>query len=101
VLNLFLALLLSSFSSDQLQGADSDDADVNKIQEAINRIARFISFIKGFIRRKICFCCKRKKEKKPLGDTNATSKTSVGGNSLLKAANDGGAISIFIDGKKK
>ncbi|XP_013387533.1 sodium channel protein type 4 subunit alpha B isoform X2 [Lingula anatina] len=57
VLNLFLALLLSSFSADSL-GSDSDDSEPeepNKIAEAFDRISRFKNFIKmkiveGFLR---------------------------------------------------
>ncbi|XP_032685136.1 sodium channel protein para isoform X29 [Odontomachus brunneus] len=45
VLNLFLALLLSNFGSSNLS-APSADNDTNKIAEAIDRIARFIKWIK-------------------------------------------------------
>ncbi|XP_044597543.1 sodium channel protein para isoform X4 [Cotesia glomerata] len=45
VLNLFLALLLSNFGSSNLS-APSADNDTNKIAEAIDRIARFINWIK-------------------------------------------------------
>lgn len=44
VLNLFLALLLSSFGADKLKMDDKDD-EINKIQEAINRIRRFFRFL--------------------------------------------------------
>lgn len=43
LLNLFLALLLSSFGADKLKMDDKDD-EINKIQEAIDRIRRFCSF---------------------------------------------------------
>ncbi|XP_077124789.1 sodium channel protein type 5 subunit alpha-like [Ranitomeya variabilis] len=45
VLNLFLALLLSSFSSDNLAAPD-DDGEMNNLQIAIARITRGISFAK-------------------------------------------------------
>ncbi|XP_015273726.1 PREDICTED: sodium channel protein type 4 subunit alpha [Gekko japonicus] len=45
VLNLFLALLLSSFSADSLAGSD-DDGEVNNLQIAIGRITRGIDFVK-------------------------------------------------------
>nr|XP_056717160.1 sodium channel protein type 2 subunit alpha-like [Euleptes europaea] len=45
VLNLFLALLLSSFSSDSLS-ATEDDTDANNLQIAIARIHRGIDFVK-------------------------------------------------------
>ncbi|XP_032891306.1 sodium channel protein type 4 subunit alpha-like [Amblyraja radiata] len=47
VLNLFLALLLSSFSADNLSASD-DDNEMNNLQIAINRITRGIDFVKGF-----------------------------------------------------
>ncbi|XP_077170357.1 sodium channel protein type 4 subunit alpha [Paroedura picta] len=45
VLNLFLALLLSSFSADSLAGSD-DDGEMNNLQVAIGRITRGIDFVK-------------------------------------------------------
>ncbi|MFT7809510.1 sodium channel protein type 4 subunit alpha A-like [Arapaima gigas] len=48
VLNLFLALLLSSFSGDNLAGGD-DDGEMNNLQIAIGRITRGIDWVKAFI----------------------------------------------------
>ncbi|XP_059811670.1 sodium channel protein type 4 subunit alpha A [Hypanus sabinus] len=48
VLNLFLALLLSSFSADNLSASD-DDSEMNNLQIAINRITRAIDFVKSFV----------------------------------------------------
>uniref|UniRef100_A0A8C1FUN4 Sodium channel protein n=1 Tax=Cyprinus carpio carpio TaxID=630221 RepID=A0A8C1FUN4_CYPCA len=48
VLNLFLALLLSSFSGDNLSGGD-DDGEMNNLQIAIGRITRGIDWLKSFI----------------------------------------------------
>ena len=45
MLNLFLALLLSNFGSSNLSAPTADN-DTNKIAEAIDRIARFIKWIK-------------------------------------------------------
>ncbi|XP_074783137.1 sodium channel protein type 4 subunit alpha [Athene noctua] len=45
VLNLFLALLLSSFSADSLAASD-DDGEMNNLQIAIGRISRGIDFVK-------------------------------------------------------
>ncbi|XP_078251529.1 sodium channel protein type 4 subunit alpha-like, partial [Rhinoraja longicauda] len=47
VLNLFLALLLSSFSADNLSASD-DDNEMNNLQIAINRINRGKDFVKDF-----------------------------------------------------
>ncbi|KAL2085248.1 hypothetical protein ACEWY4_018568 [Coilia grayii] len=49
VLNLFLALLLSSFSADNLSAPD-DDGEMNNLQIAIARIQRGI----GWLRRAVC-----------------------------------------------
>ncbi|XP_068119166.1 sodium channel protein type 4 subunit alpha [Hyperolius riggenbachi] len=46
VLNLFLALLLSSFSADNLSASD-DDGEMNNLQIAIGRITRGIDFVKS------------------------------------------------------
>ncbi|NXN14691.1 SCN4A protein, partial [Indicator maculatus] len=46
VLNLFLALLLSSFSADSLAASD-DDGEMNNLQIAIGRITRGIDFLKA------------------------------------------------------
>ncbi|KAJ8364823.1 hypothetical protein SKAU_G00136540 [Synaphobranchus kaupii] len=51
VLNLFLALLLSSFSGDNLSGGD--DEGENNLQIAIGRISRGIDWVKAFIARLI------------------------------------------------
>lgn len=48
VLNLFLALLLSSFSGDNLSGGD-EDGELNNLQIAIGRITRGMGFVRSFI----------------------------------------------------
>uniref|UniRef100_A0A3Q1GYU6 Sodium channel protein n=1 Tax=Acanthochromis polyacanthus TaxID=80966 RepID=A0A3Q1GYU6_9TELE len=52
VLNLFLALLLSSFSGDNLSAGD-DDGEMNNLQIAIGRITRGIDWLKAFIIRTV------------------------------------------------
>ena len=49
VLNLFLALLLSSFSGDNLTMDDKDD-EINQIPIAIDRIKRFFCFVANSIK---------------------------------------------------
>ncbi|XP_015225954.1 PREDICTED: sodium channel protein type 2 subunit alpha-like [Cyprinodon variegatus] len=46
VLNLFLALLLSSFSADNLMKSGDDDQEVNNLQIAFDRIHRATAYIK-------------------------------------------------------
>ena len=60
VLNLFLALLLSSFGAESLQQSQ-DDSEPNKLQEAIERINRFIVFIKT----NVIYCIRVKIKRKP------------------------------------
>ena len=55
VLNLFLALLLSSFGASNLSGANSDEDGTNKLAEAFNRIGRFKRFIKKIIVKGLLF----------------------------------------------
>ncbi|CAL8303807.1 unnamed protein product [Lota lota] len=50
VLNLFLALLLSSFSGDNLSTGD-EDGELNNLQIAINRISGGVAWIKTVLRR--------------------------------------------------
>uniref|UniRef100_A0A8C7IDC8 Sodium channel protein n=1 Tax=Oncorhynchus kisutch TaxID=8019 RepID=A0A8C7IDC8_ONCKI len=49
VLNLFLALLLSSFSADNLAATD-DDSEMNNLQIAVGRIQRGVAWVKVAIR---------------------------------------------------
>ncbi|KAG7255687.1 LOW QUALITY PROTEIN: hypothetical protein CRUP_031628, partial [Coryphaenoides rupestris] len=56
VLNLFLALLLSSFSADNLAATD-DDSEMNNLQVAVGRIQRGFAFLKAAVRqflRRLC-----------------------------------------------
>ncbi|KAL1021928.1 hypothetical protein UPYG_G00020030 [Umbra pygmaea] len=52
VLNLFLALLLSSFSADNLAATD-DDSEMNNLQIAVGRIQRGVAWVKTTIRQLI------------------------------------------------
>lgn len=52
VLNLFLALLLSSFSGDNLSVGE-DDGEMNNLQIAIGRITRGIDWFKAFVIRAV------------------------------------------------
>ena len=48
MLNLFLALLLSSFGAESLQ-TSHDDAEPNKLQEAVDRITKFVAFVRSHL----------------------------------------------------
>jgi len=48
VLNLFLALLLSSFGAESLKHSEAEEGP-NKLQEAVDRINRFTIYIKVMI----------------------------------------------------
>ncbi|XP_038576385.1 sodium channel, voltage-gated, type I-like, alpha [Micropterus salmoides] len=62
VLNLFLALLLSSFSADNL-AATEDDSDMNNLQVALGRIHKGIAFAKSLLRSSCNSVCLRRKKK--------------------------------------
>ncbi|XP_055360673.1 sodium channel protein type 4 subunit alpha A [Betta splendens] len=71
VLNLFLALLLNSFSGDNLSAGD-DDGEMNNLQIAIGRITRGINWLKAFAVRTATRSPGRKSEEPeegPRGDT--------------------------------
>ncbi|XP_071319527.1 sodium channel protein type 4 subunit alpha A isoform X2 [Trachinotus anak] len=59
VLNLFLALLLSSFSGDNLSAGD-DDGEMNNLQIAIGRITRGVDWFKAFVIRMLLQILHRK-----------------------------------------
>ncbi|XP_060774754.1 sodium channel, voltage-gated, type I like, alpha b isoform X6 [Neoarius graeffei] len=79
VLNLFLALLLSSFSADNLASTD-DDSEMNNLQIAVGRIQRGIAFIKSALRQFLqsLFLAGTKPgaldEEKPLDDLHSDGK---------------------------
>ncbi|XP_026157889.1 sodium channel protein type 2 subunit alpha-like [Mastacembelus armatus] len=81
VLNLFLALLLSSFSADNLAATD-DDSEMNNLQIAVGRIQRGIAFVKGMLQQflqSICFGGGGKgsglaEESKPLDELHSNGK---------------------------
>uniref|UniRef100_A0A672T367 Sodium channel protein n=1 Tax=Sinocyclocheilus grahami TaxID=75366 RepID=A0A672T367_SINGR len=70
VLNLFLALLLSSFSADNLAATD-DDGELNNLQISVIRIKKGIAWFKIHIRLLVAHILKKKPledEDKPLDD---------------------------------
>uniref|UniRef100_A0A672F887 Sodium channel protein n=1 Tax=Salarias fasciatus TaxID=181472 RepID=A0A672F887_SALFA len=81
VLNLFLALLLSSFSADNLAATD-DDSEMNNLQIAVGRIQRGIAFVKSMVRqflRSLCSGGSGKgsglaEESKPLDELHSNGK---------------------------
>uniref|UniRef100_A0AAQ6AB45 Sodium channel protein n=1 Tax=Amphiprion ocellaris TaxID=80972 RepID=A0AAQ6AB45_AMPOC len=81
VLNLFLALLLSSFSADNLAATD-DDSEMNNLQIAVGRIQRGIAFVKTTVRQflqSLCFGGASKgsglaEESKPLDELHSNGK---------------------------
>ncbi|XP_072229179.1 sodium channel protein type 4 subunit alpha A [Leuresthes tenuis] len=77
VLNLFLALLLSSFSGDNLSAGD-DDGEMNNLQIAIGRITRAIDLLKAFIIRMVLQMLGRKLKEPDEGPMDEVeSKTEV------------------------
>ncbi|XP_060749578.1 sodium channel, voltage gated, type VIII, alpha subunit a isoform X1 [Tachysurus vachellii] len=69
VLNLFLALLLSSFSADNLAATD-DDGEMNNLQISVNRIKKGIAWTKVNVRQLVRAILRRKAvdEAKPLDE---------------------------------
>uniref|UniRef100_A0A8B9RMT8 Sodium channel protein n=1 Tax=Astyanax mexicanus TaxID=7994 RepID=A0A8B9RMT8_ASTMX len=82
VLNLFLALLLSSFSADNLAATD-DDSEMNNLQIAVGRIQKGIAMIKSAVRQFLqsMFLAGRKPgaldEEKPLDDLHRHVKYGI------------------------
>uniref|UniRef100_M4AB53 Sodium channel protein n=1 Tax=Xiphophorus maculatus TaxID=8083 RepID=M4AB53_XIPMA len=77
VLNLFLALLLSSFSADNLMSGE-DDNELNNLQIAFDRIHRAIAFIKMKFRsccNSLCIGDKKTSEDKTFGQNGVPNHT--------------------------
>ncbi|XP_025052695.1 sodium channel protein type 4 subunit alpha isoform X2 [Alligator sinensis] len=92
VLNLFLALLLSSFSADSLAASD-DDGEMNNLQIAIGRITRGIDFVKKTV---LMLLHRQWKEKKDPDEEQEESKTD---NYVLNHMDSGqDSKSDFMDG---
>ena len=94
VLNLFLALLLSSFSADSLS-SDDDDAEPNSIQLSQERVERWIAIL-GRKLRKLT-----QKRKAILASPPAISpghdKTPIGENPIKTDSRNGIGISVIND----
>uniref|UniRef100_A0A8D2QI22 Sodium channel protein n=1 Tax=Zonotrichia albicollis TaxID=44394 RepID=A0A8D2QI22_ZONAL len=86
VLNLFLALLLSSFSSDNLAATD-DDNEMNNLQIAVARIQKGIDYVKRKVREFIqkAFVRKQKAldEIKPLEDLNNKKDSCISNHTIV------------------
>uniref|UniRef100_A0A8C1LAY5 Sodium channel protein n=1 Tax=Cyprinus carpio TaxID=7962 RepID=A0A8C1LAY5_CYPCA len=82
VLNLFLALLLSSFSGDNLAASD-DDGEMNNLQIAVARMTRGIDWVKAFVIKHMrqCLGLKPKEEGVKENEEN-TSKMATMNSSL-------------------
>ncbi|KAM9850463.1 LOW QUALITY PROTEIN: sodium channel, voltage-gated, type I-like, alpha [Aulostomus maculatus] len=63
VLNLFLALLLSSFSADNI-AANEDEGDITNLQIAVGRIHKGVAFAKSLLRSTCNSVCIRGKKKR-------------------------------------
>uniref|UniRef100_A0A8B9YJK5 Sodium channel protein n=1 Tax=Bos mutus grunniens TaxID=30521 RepID=A0A8B9YJK5_BOSMU len=92
VLNLFLALLLSSFSSDNLAATD-DDNEMNNLQIAVGRMQKGIDFVKRKIREFIQKAFVRKKQKaldeiKPLEDLNNKKDSCISNHTTIEIGKD-------------
>ncbi|XP_054976265.1 sodium channel protein type 9 subunit alpha [Sorex araneus] len=90
VLNLFLALLLSSFSSDNLTALD-EDTDANNLQIAVARIKKGINYVKQTLREFILKAFSKKpkisKDKKSK-DQNSLKENSISNRTLAEMNKD-------------
>ncbi|CAL9698617.1 unnamed protein product [Knipowitschia caucasica] len=102
VLNLFLALLLSSFSADNLAATD-DDSEMNNLQIAVGRIQRGITFVKSSVRRffrSVFFggsgkACALAEESKPLDELHSNGKGNcISNHTLVEITKDPSGVYI-------
>nr|XP_048725329.1 sodium channel protein type 2 subunit alpha-like isoform X2 [Caretta caretta] len=91
VLNLFLALLLSSFSSDNLAATD-DDNEMNNLQIAIARIQKGIDYVKKKLREFVqkAFVRKQKalEEIKAFEDLNNKKDSCISNHTVVEISKD-------------
>uniref|UniRef100_A0A8C3IHS6 Sodium voltage-gated channel alpha subunit 2 n=1 Tax=Chrysemys picta bellii TaxID=8478 RepID=A0A8C3IHS6_CHRPI len=91
VLNLFLALLLSSFSSDNLAATD-DDNEMNNLQIAVARIQKGIDYVKRkaheFIQKAFVRKQKALDEIKPLEDLNNKKDSCISNHTVIEIGKD-------------
>uniref|UniRef100_A0A8D2KZJ7 Sodium channel protein n=1 Tax=Varanus komodoensis TaxID=61221 RepID=A0A8D2KZJ7_VARKO len=91
VLNLFLALLLSSFSSDNLAATD-DDNEMNNLQIAVARIQRGIDYVKRkaheFVQKAFVRKQKALDEIKPLEDLNNKKESCISNHTIVDIGKD-------------
>ncbi|KAG8510394.1 Sodium channel protein type 9 subunit alpha, partial [Galemys pyrenaicus] len=91
VLNLFLALLLSSFSSDNLTAIE-EDTDANNLQIAVARIKKGVNYVKQTLHELIlkAFFKKPKvsKEIKQAKDLKSTKENSISNRTLAEMSKD-------------
>uniref|UniRef100_A0A8C6L9D2 Sodium channel protein n=1 Tax=Nothobranchius furzeri TaxID=105023 RepID=A0A8C6L9D2_NOTFU len=99
VLNLFLALLLSSFSADNLAATD-EDSEMNNLQIAVGRIQRGIAYIKSKLQQFfLSLCFGRGKgsglaeESKPLDELHSNGKGNcISNHTLLEITKDASGV---------
>ncbi|KAM9123259.1 sodium channel protein type 2 subunit alpha-like isoform 1-T1 [Pangshura tecta] len=91
VLNLFLALLLSSFSSDNLAATD-DDNEMNNLQIAVARIQKGIDYVKKklreFVRKAFVRKQKALEEIKALEDLNKKKDSCISNHTVVEISKD-------------
>uniref|UniRef100_H3AFY2 Sodium channel protein n=1 Tax=Latimeria chalumnae TaxID=7897 RepID=H3AFY2_LATCH len=91
VLNLFLALLLSSFSADNLAATD-DDSEMNNLQIAVGRIQRGIDYFKRTLRDFFQKTCVRRKKVlediKPLEELNNKKDSCISNHTTVEISKD-------------
>ncbi|XP_061691957.1 sodium channel, voltage-gated, type I like, alpha b [Syngnathoides biaculeatus] len=106
VLNLFLALLLSSFSADNLAATD-DDSEMNNLQIAVGRIQRGIAFLKSTVRQFVqsLFIDRSGKgsnlpeESKPLEELHSNGKGNcITNHTTVEMTKDPGGIYMTAEG---
>ncbi|KAI4887076.1 hypothetical protein NFI96_013964, partial [Prochilodus magdalenae] len=94
VLNLFLALLLSSFSADNLAATD-DDCEMNNLQIAMSRIKRGVAAVKGCLHRFFQSACLRRRKKKSSEEDelkNIKKLTDISNHTTAELIKDPGSV---------
>ncbi|XP_042144936.1 sodium channel protein para [Ixodes scapularis] len=100
VLNLFLALLLSSFGASNLSQANPDSGDTKKLQEAIDRFHRASRWIKSNSMKVVKVCTFRRKPRNQIGDQTTDIRGSNGAaGEELEGDPAGAGEVVLLDGR--
>lgn len=94
VLNLFLALLLSSFGAESLsRSSDEESTEANKLQEALDRIIRFHLYVRSHL----CYAVNAHLKPRLVGSVRRLTSVSGGQRSTDNDTGVEASVTVTLD----